>query len=156
MNKNNLSNMENRQDKYIKPINNFTKNGKLFGILFRSNLGADGVNFLTPHEYPLQVAVIGHRKKKHIKKHAHNPTITHEVDYLQEFLYLEKGEVEVTIYDHKDWSVVAVFRLHPGDFYLHIDGGHGFKIIKKCRLIEVKQGPYPGDKLAKIFDPSDK
>ena len=28
------------------------------------------------------------------------------------------------------------------DIILLLTGGHGFKIMKKCKFIEVKQGPY--------------
>jgi hypothetical protein len=28
------------------------------------------------------------------------------------------------------------------DIVILLTGGHGFKIVKNCKLIEVKQGPY--------------
>jgi len=46
---------------------------------------------------------------------------------------------------------MAVFDLKAGDFMLSVAGGHAFSIEKGSRLIEVKQGPYPGDKRAKVF-----
>ena len=41
--------------------------------------------------------------------------------------------------------------LGPGDFLLSLTGGHSFEVLEDVRLIEVKQGPYPGDAYAKRF-----
>ena len=32
--------------------------------------------------------------------------------------------------------------LKKGDLVILNEGSHGFKVIKKCKLIEVKQGPF--------------
>ena len=32
--------------------------------------------------------------------------------------------------------------LKKGDIAIIIEGSHGFKVIKKCELIEIKQGPF--------------
>lgn len=130
------------------------KNEKLFALIFTRELSCSGVKFLTPNEYPLQIALIEHKKGKEIRKHIHNPDIVYEVNTTQEFLFVEKGKVKATIYD-EDWTVIDEIILSAGDFFLHIHGGHGFEVIEECRIIEVKQGPYPGDKKAKIFDRRD-
>ena len=36
--------------------------------------------------------------------------------------------------------------LNKGDIILLIKGGHGFSVIEDVKMIEVKQGPYAGDK----------
>jgi len=36
--------------------------------------------------------------------------------------------------------------LNKGDVILLVNGGHGFEMLEKTEMIEVKQGPYVGDK----------
>ena len=37
-------------------------------------------------------------------------------------------------------------RKHPGDVILLIQGGHGFEVLEEVEMIEVKQGPYVGER----------
>ena len=108
---------------------------------------------MTPHNYPLQIGLLEHPAKKTIRAHRHR-NLKYKVNTTQEFIYMESGEVEATIY-RNDWTVVKKVRLKKGDFILSITGGHGFRVIKPSRMIEIKQGPYPGDKKAKIFKPGE-
>lgn len=124
--------------------------GKILAHIFRNSLRAEGVRFLTPDSYSLQLGLLEHKRGVVLKSHQHNPDVKYKVDTTQEFLYVEKGEVKVTYYSN-DWKKVRTFVLKKGDFILHVDGGHGFEMLKKSRLIEVKQGPYPGEKAAKIY-----
>ena len=43
--------------------------------------------------------------------------------------------------------------LEQGDVILLAFGGHGFKIIDDAEIIEVKQGPYAGEKDKIRFEP---
>jgi hypothetical protein len=126
------------------------KNGQIFALVFRQSSRPEGVNFLTPDDYTLQVGMIGHPKGRHIRDHIHNPRIHYQVDTTQEFLYVEKGKIKATIYDY-DWNVIKEVVLEAGDIILQVFGGHGFDVLEPCYLIEVKQGPFPGDKLMKFY-----
>jgi hypothetical protein len=126
------------------------KDGKIFALVFRKSHRPTSVNFMTPDDYTLQLGFIGHPAGRHIRDHVHNPGIHYKVDTTQEFLYVEKGKIKVTIYDY-DWQVVAETELEAGDIILQVSGGHGFDVIESCYLIEVKQGPFPGDKLMKFY-----
>ena len=42
--------------------------------------------------------------------------------------------------------------LQPSEIIILISGGHGFKTLNKCEMIEVKQGPYSVDKDKKKFN----
>ncbi len=130
------------------------KNEKLFALVFNHMIKSPGVRFLTPSEYSLQLGLIEHPKGKKIRKHVHNPEIKHEITSTQEFIYVEYGKEKVKIYED-NWTLVDEVILSGGDFILHVHGGHGFEILEDCRMIEIKQGPYPGDFLAKIFDKND-
>ena len=124
--------------------------GKIIAIIFKKTLRAKGVKFLTPDEYTLPLGLLEHPKGKVLRDHQHNPKLKYRIDTTQEFLYLEKGKVRVKLFDDK-WKLVATEVLKAGDFMLHVSGGHGFEILEKCRMIEIKQGPYPGEKKAKVY-----
>ena len=119
-------------------------------LIFRHSIKADGVKFLTPVDYTLQLGLIEHQKGHVIKDHIHRQDITYKVDTTQEFLYIEKGRVFIKLYSNH-WKPVGEVILKAGDFILFVSGGHGLKILQDCRIIEIKQGPYPGDAHAKIY-----
>ena len=126
-----------------------THNGKILAIVFSKNLPVDGVRFLTPNDYPLQIGLMEHKAGKNVPLHIHRD-MKYNVTTTQEFLYVIKGSAEVTIAT-LEWETVEKFKLKAGDFVLFVSGAHGVDIKKGSRLIEVKQGPYPGDKYAKRF-----
>ncbi|MFH2085504.1 MAG: hypothetical protein ABII21_01820 [bacterium] len=126
------------------------KNGQIFAIIIRREYRPDGVNFLTPDDYTLQLGLIGHPKGRHIRDHIHNPHIHYQVDTTQEFLYIETGKIKATIYDY-GWNVIKEVVLNQGDILLQVSGGHGFDVLEPSYLIEIKQGPFPGDKLMKFY-----
>ena len=49
------------------------KNGQIFAHVIRQGYRPDGVNFLTPDDYTLQLGLIGHPTGRHIRDHIHNP-----------------------------------------------------------------------------------
>lgn len=131
-------------------IQHISHEGKLLTIIFSHETHADGVRFLTPNEYTLQLGLLEHSAGKIIRDHVHNPEIKYKVDTTQEFLYLEKGKVKVKIFTDT-FELVQEIILSAGDFMLHIAGGHGFEVLEDCRMIEVKQGPYPGPEHVKKY-----
>lgn len=133
-----------------KSVKTITYEGKELARIFRSGLEVEGTKFLTPEDYTLQLGLLEHDAGKKIKEHMHNPELKYQVDTTQEFLYIVSGKVKVKYYS-EDWQKVAEEILTPGDFLLHISGAHGFEILEKARMIEVKQGPYPGDRKAKLY-----
>ena len=123
--------------------------GKVLAIVFSKDLPVEGVRFLTPTSYPLQIGMLDHKLGKNVPLHIHKD-MRYKVNTTQEFLYVIKGQAEITIAT-KQWEVLEKFPLFQGDFILFVSGAHGVNIKKGSRLIEVKQGPYPGDDYAKRY-----
>ncbi len=124
--------------------------GNILAYIFHKEIRVgDGVQFLTPPDYPLQVGLIerpaGYAFRPHLHRDQH-----YDVNTTQEFLYIEKGRMRVKIYDD-EWKIIHESELATGDFFLTISGGHSFDVLEDVRLLEVKQGPYPGDQYAKRF-----
>ena len=127
------------------------KNNAIVAHFFSKEISADGsIKFLTPQSYPLQIGLIEHRDGKQVRPHIHR-NLFYDVNTTQEFIYVERGEnILVTIFD-TDWVEIEKLSMSSGDSILFVGGGHSLDIPADCRLFEVKQGPYPGDKEAKIF-----
>ena len=51
------------------------------------------------------------------------------------------GLMRVDFYDNKKMLLKSKL-IKKNDIIILLSGGHGFKVIKKAKFIEVKQGPY--------------
>ncbi len=123
---------------------------QIIAHIFSHEIKAEGVKFLSPDSYTLQLGLIEHPSGKIVKDHIHRQDIQYQVDTTQEFLYIEKGQVKIKLFSN-EWEELGEFILSAGDFVLLVSGGHGLEVVEDCRIIEIKQGPYPGDQNAKIF-----
>jgi hypothetical protein len=119
-----------------------THNGEVYAIIVRGNIKVEGVEFFTPKEYPFQLGVHLREPGLELKPHSHKEK-RRIVEISQEMLHICEGKVEVNFYDENK-KQFATSILNSGDTILFVRGGHGFKILEKTRIIEVKQGPYEG------------
>lgn len=119
-------------------------NGITFAIIIDANYSKDGVEFFTPDDYSQQLAYMKHPKGKRIDAHTHN-VIKREVLYTKEVLIIKKGKLRVDFY-LEDQTYIQSCIVGEGDIILLAEGGHGFECLEEVEMIEVKQGPYLGDK----------
>ncbi len=120
------------------------KKNKILAYIIRDDHKCDGIDFITPDDYSQQVAYMHHPAGKVIDAHVHN-TVHRAVLFTQEVLFIKKGKLRVDFYDeYEDYLESRI--LNPGDVLLLVSGGHGFKALEELEMIEVKQGPYSGDK----------
>jgi hypothetical protein len=125
------------------------KEGKsILAIIIRGS-ETRGYQFFSPESFPLQVGAVSKKKGEKIRAHLHNEPIR-TVRTTQEFLYIEKGRVRVSIYTNGG-KIAAKRVLNKGDKILSANGGHGFEILEDSVFFEVKQGPYPGYEKAKTY-----
>lgn len=121
-----------------------TNINKILGYIIRDDHKCEGVEFITPDDYSQQVAYMHHPTGKVIEAHVHN-TVHRSVTNTQEVLFIKKGKLRVDFYD--DYEAYLESRvLNSGDVLLLVSGGHGFKILEELEMVEVKQGPYLGEK----------
>lgn len=120
------------------------KKNKILAYIIRDDHKCEGVDFITPDDYSQQVAYMHHPAGKVIDAHVHN-AVHRSVLFTQEVLFIKKGKLRVDFYDeYEDYLESRV--LNPGDVLLLVSGGHGFKALEELEMVEVKQGPYSGDK----------
>ena len=125
----------------------FTKiehKGQILAILIKSSYSQQGINFFTPDSFSQQLAYMNRPGGYVIQPHFHNP-VPRQVEFTQEVLIIRKGKLRVDIYDETQEYLESVI-LESGDVILLAHGGHGFEMLEPTEIIEVKQGPYAGDK----------
>ncbi|HVH31695.1 MAG TPA: hypothetical protein VNA31_08560 [bacterium] len=117
-------------------------------VILRAEYEPGSIEFLTAADQSLQLGVMRRPRGHVIAPHIHKP-VTRTVHSTGEALFIVRGRVEVTFFD--DTRVVLAKReLGQGDCVMLITGGHGFRVLEDCKMIEVKQGPYVGTNFDKF------
>ena len=110
-----------------------------------------GVDFKTKNKDLLQVGFLKHKINHKIMPHIHLKK-TRKLDYCSEVLFIKSGKVKINFFNNKGGNINQTKILNKNDLIILFKGGHGFKVIKKCEIIEIKQGPYLLDKDKKLFN----
>ena len=131
-------------------IEKIEKDNKILAIIIRASYSDNGVHFYTPNDFSQQLAFMKHPKNTLIDAHTHN-IVLREVSLTQEVLVIRKGKIKVYLYD-ENRNFIESHILLAGDIILLAHGGHGFECIEDVEMVEVKQGPYLGEKDKVRFD----
>jgi len=130
-------------------LENIKNQNVLFAIILRANYKKNGIKFFTDRDISLQLGYMNRPKGYQIDPHFHKK-IEKIVNATNEALFIKSGKVKVDFYDNKK-KYFASKILKKGDVVLLIKGGHGFKMLEKSEMIEIKQGPYINDAGKVIF-----
>ena len=117
----------------------FHKKKLLAMILTEKKTFKKGVNFLTPSHLTLQLGFIKHKSSTYIKPHTHKNYLR-RIKKTTEILFIKNGSIRVDFYSKKKYLFSKV--VSKNKILILLEGSHGFKILKNCSIIEVKQGPF--------------
>jgi len=132
-------------------IEKIEHNGQMLALIIRSNFTKAGIEFFSNDNDSQQLGYMNRPEGYIILPHRHN-LIPREVHLTQEVLFIKSGKVRVDFYDNGQTYLQSAL-LNKGDVILLADGGHGFKMLEQTEMIEVKQGPYCGDRDKVRFEP---
>ena len=114
---------------------------KLYALIVRRNYQKKkGVHFFTDKESTQQFGYMNHKKNHIILPHRHNKRQS-KILLTTEVLILLKGILRVDFYTDKEKYLFSK-KLYANDLIFLSEGGHGFKVLKDIKMIEVKQGTY--------------
>ena len=116
----------------------------ILAVILRTEFNKNGIDFFTPNNFSQQLGYMKRPTGYIIEPHVHNP-VKREVSYTKEVLFIKSGKVRVDFYNNKKKYLESEI-LKKGDVILLAYGGHGFEILEEAEMIEVKQGPYAGEK----------
>ena len=118
---------------------------KLLALIVRGTYRKKkGITFFTPNESTQQFGYMKHDKGHLIKPHKHKKRTT-KIFYTTEVIIVFKGSLRVDFYDQKEKYLFSKI-INEKDIIMLVHGGHGFKVLKKVEMLEVKQGPYSIEK----------
>lgn len=124
---------------------------EIIAIIIRGDFSGEGIAFFTPDDFSQQLAYMNRPSGYRIAPHMHNK-VQREVFYTQEVLFIKKGKVKVDFYDGSK-NYIDTRILGTGDVIMLASGGHGFEMLEPTEMIEVKQGPYAGERDKTRFEP---
>lgn len=121
-----------------------TKENEQLGIIIPSiSKNLDPIKFFTQDSDDIQVGIINRPNGHLIEPHFHLNN-ERKLNSTSEVLIILEGELKVNFYDFKMEFVQSEI-IKTGDVLVLFSGGHGFEILQKTKMIEVKQGPYMGE-----------
>jgi len=126
-------------------IKNITVDNKIVAKVFKYKIKSfKGIKFFTASSLNMQVGLMGHSKNHIIKPHFH---INRKkiIKQMSELLIIFSGQLKVYFYNKKKLRAKSLI-LNKKDMILLMSGGHGFKVLKKLEMLEIKQGPFIGEK----------
>ena len=132
----------------MEPVQHISKGGIVYAIIFRKPK-ADGTSFFCADSDEFQIGIMERPAGYQVKAHMH-PRSDRTISGVCEFLYIESGKISVNVYD-AEWSELASAVLEAGEFLVFFRGGHAIEVLETARVVEVKQGPYPGAMASKLF-----
>ena len=122
-------------------IENITHNKKNLALIIKNTyLKKKGVNFFTNNKLSQKVAFMSHKKGYLIQPHIHKKRLKKIYDTCEVLIMLE-GSLKVNFYNNNKKYLFSKI-IKKNDIIILLTGGHGFEILKNCKFIEVKQGPY--------------
>ena len=118
--------------------------GVRLALIIRDAKTETGVNFFSDHDDYLQVGAFSLPQGHQIVPHIHQ-NFSRSLDKTTEVLILQSGRLKVDFYSGEKIYLKSR-ELAAGDVIVLFDGGHGFTMLDDVRMLEIKQGPYGGDK----------
>ncbi|MDA9956384.1 hypothetical protein N9D06_02995 [Candidatus Pelagibacter sp.] len=124
---------------------------KLYALIIKETYQKEkGISFFTENDANQQIGYMNHPKNYFIKPHTHQKRET-KIFITSEVIILQKGKLRVDFYDTKKKYLFSII-LKKNQIIMLVNGGHGFKVLESVKMLEIKQGPFVGNKDKIKFD----
>lgn len=113
---------------------------QIVAIIVYRDYQVDGIKFLSPNDFSLQ---LGHMRRPagyQVVPHIHNPVHRHTVG-TQEVLFIKSGLIQIDFYSFSK-EYLESRQLGAGDLVLLAGAGHGIEVLEEATIVEVKNGPF--------------
>ena len=114
--------------------------GRVVAIILYNDFSVDGIKFVSPHDFSLQLGYMRRPEGYQVVPHAHNPVHRNTVG-TQEVLFVKSGVIRVDFYSFDEFYLESR-ELSFGDIILLAGAGHGIEVLQDATIVEVKNGPY--------------
>ena len=121
-------------------IEKIVHDNTVIAIIVYKNYQTEGIKFLSPAEFGLQLGFMQRQAGYQIQPHIHNPVHRHSIG-TQEVLFIKSGVVRIDFYSYEQVYLESR-ELSAGDFILLAGAGHGIEVLEDATIVEVKNGPF--------------
>ena len=121
-------------------IEKIIHNDTVIALIIYKGYKQDGIQFLSPNEYSLQLGYMKRSKGYRVLPHSHNP-VHRDTIGTQEVLFIKSGEIRIDFYSFEQ-VFLGSRKLSAGDIVLLAGAGHGIEVLQEAVIVEVKNGPY--------------
>jgi hypothetical protein len=121
-------------------IEKIVHDNTVIAIIVYKNYQTEGIKFLSPAEFALQLGFMQRQAGYQIVPHIHNPVHRHSID-TQEVLFIKSGVIRIDFYSYEQVYLESR-ELSAGDFILLAGAGHGIEVLEDATIVEVKNGPF--------------
>lgn len=125
---------------------------QLLAVVVRADCRVEGIHFVTDEEATQQLGVMRHLAGHQVVPHVHH-SVPRTVELTQETLFIRSGRVRLDLYTAEQ-DYLTSCELKAGDVVLLVSGGHGLEVLEDADIVEVKQGPFVGDRDKTRFNPA--
>lgn len=121
-------------------IETISADGQTIAIIIYRDYRVDGIKFVSPLDFSLQLGHMTRPAGYEVVPHTHNPVERNTIG-TQEVLFIKAGVIRVDFYAH-DHRFIDSRELKTGDLVLLAGAGHGIEVLEEATIVEVKNGPY--------------
>jgi len=121
-------------------IEKIVHNDIVIALIVYKNYKQDGINFLSPDNYSLQLGFMTRPEGYRVSPHIHDSVRRNTIG-TQEVLFIKSGEIRIDFYSFEQVFLESRV-LSAGDIILLAGAGHGIEVLKKAVIVEVKNGPF--------------
>jgi hypothetical protein len=125
-------------------IEYISDNAKQLAMIIRDARTDRRVEFFSEQTDALQVGAFSMAQGQEIAPHVHQ-IYSRTLDRTTEVLVMQAGRMKIDFYSEEKVYLQSR-EISAGDVIVLFDGGHGFTMLDDVRMLEIKQGPYGGDK----------
>lgn len=112
----------------------------IIAIIVYKNYQTEGIKFLSPNDFSLQLGYMNRPAGYQVVPHVHNPVHRHTIG-TQEVLFIKSGVIRIDFYSFEQVYLESR-ELSAGDIILLAGAGHGIEVLEDATIVEVKNGPY--------------
>ncbi len=121
-------------------IETITTDGSIVAIIIYKDFNLDGIKFLSPADFSLQLGFMRRPTGYEVIPHMHNPVVRQTIG-TQEVLFIKSGIIRIDFYSFEQIYLQSR-ELSEGDIVLLAGAGHGIEVLHEAIIVEVKNGPY--------------
>jgi len=121
-------------------IKTILHNENTVAIIIYKDHHTEGIEFITPQNFSLQLGSMTRPSGYKVVPHIHN-LVRRETIGTQEALFIKRGRIEIDFYSFEQQYLQSCV-LSTGDIVLLAGAGHGINILEEAEIIEVKNGPF--------------